>query len=396
MSPVKRVLVAVVLVVLCLPVVAFLVLRAELRSLTLALDADVDAYSRRRIERSPPPVTPKHHDGFACLGAMLDVTPRDMKPFSEIIGDLDAIVAGKAPVPAELSDRAAALAAWGRSLRECSQSAYLSYTDGVSPFADEKHPRFKRWNVVMALGRLTVVELAQRLGAGRADEALDLCTQTLPLYFDLTHLGLLGAMLGVSGSQRLAPQCAAALAQATPEARRRAAAEWKQLGSRIAGNPEVLEAERLLTSMLVFQAVATGPADRPLPVEALPLAAAGPFVRVAVAALWGRWDKALRRLVAVSGSPGPERLAASRAIDALLTEWWVPEVVGGLTPEYEKFLVRLDETRATWEFLVQLAEGGPHSPPAFARPVEGGYELTLSSRDKPLFLAAPAGPPQGP
>jgi hypothetical protein len=81
----------------------------------------------------------------------------------------------------------------------------------------------KRWPAFEALHRLTLVELTPAFSEGRFDDALERCTQTLPFFLDLTNLGLVGAMLGVSGVSRLAPSCAVALARATLPARQRAA-----------------------------------------------------------------------------------------------------------------------------------------------------------------------------
>jgi hypothetical protein len=96
-------------------------------------------------------------------------------------------------------------------------------------------------------------------------------------------------------------------------------------------------------------------------------------------------------VVALADTPGSQRSAASAAVDAVFKEWWVAPFAAGWAADYERFLARLDGLRHLWGLLVQLAEGGPVTPPPNAKAVPGGFEVRWGN-DPPLFIAGPSVP----
>jgi len=149
--------------------------------------------------------------------------------------------------------------------------------------------------------------------------------------------------------RRLAPACGAALAVAAPDVRVQAAKQWAPLKNRLATAEEILDVERLNTSLLVFAWVALEAQRAQLPAVA-PLGSRDLKNRLRVLHLWVDWDAAMRKLAPVANTPGREREAAATVVDAALGDL-------KLSAQYPSFLASYEETALVLDLLTDVATG---------------------------------------
>lgn len=371
--------VALIIGVLAIAVPGLLYLRWDwqTRALANALLTDVTATRQRIIARRPPPRAPVHDNGFQCLGAMLEVTPADFSPFYGN-GTLNAFITGQKPIselPSEVHERMLQLSPWAASLRACGESMKLGYVDGVVPWAAAQHPRQLRLaDAIPALIEFTALELRVLLGDKQPEVALERCSATWAMVADQSHLGLTGAMNARMAVRRLAPACGEALAAVPPDVRAQLAAQWAPLRNRLALPHEVLELERLNTSVLVFAWLADEVVRAQLPASTPP--GDGDLKRrLGAGRQWRAFDESMRRLIAVADTPGPERVSAGAAAAG---------PVGSQVP-YVKFVTAYEETFLLLDLLADLAAGGSKPLPPGVTKTEQGLEFVNTDGQKLLI-----------
>jgi hypothetical protein len=344
---------------------------SQTRALGSALVADVSAVKAKVIERVPPPKAPLHENGFQCLGSMLEVTPGDLSPFSQ--GTVNDFITGAKPtseLPPEVVARLQVLSPWAASMRGCGDSMKLAYVNGVVPWAA---PRARADGAIPALIEFTALELRMLLADQQPEVALERCSATWAMVADQSHLGLTGAMNARMAVRRLAPACGEALAAAAPDVRTQVAKQWAPLRNRLAPPHEVLELERLHTSLLVFAWVADEAVRSQLPVSAA--GEAGLERRLKVGQQWHAWDEAMKKLIAVADSPGPERARASEAADGPVES----------QVHSEKFISAYEESFLLLDLLADLAAGGSKPLPPGVTKTEAALEYVNADGQKLLI-----------
>lgn len=324
----------------------------QTRALGEALVKDLAVAKSRVIERTPRPKAPLHDNGFQCLGEMLDVNPTDFSPFyGKEMDRLKDFIEGTRPIaelPPEVSAQLKALSPWAASLRSCGDSAKLAAVDGLAPGTPSQSARWVRLvDALPALIEFTALELRVLLADGQPEVALERCTATWAMVADQSHLGLLGATFARRSVRRLAPACGAALAAAPPDVRAQVAKQWAPLKNRLASAQEIIDLERLSTSLLLFAWVAPGAERAQLP-QVTPRGSSDLKSRLRVQRLWSAWDPAMRKLAAVADVPGPERVAAAAGVDAALGDL-------KLSTQYASFLTSYEETSLVLDLLSDLA-----------------------------------------
>ena len=350
-----------------------------------ALVRDLAAAKARVIPRVPAPKAPLHDNGFKCLAGMLDVTPADLSPFyGRGMDVLNDFVDGTRPVSElspEVSARLKALSPWATSVRSCGESASLGFVEGLAPGTPPQQLRWDRLTVATpALIEFTALELRVLLADKQPEVALERCAATWATVADQSHLGLLGATFARMAVRRLAPACGAALAAAAPDVRVQAGKQWMPLKNRLATAAEILEFERLNTSLLVFAWVAPEAERAQLP-PVTPLGSTDLKNRLRVLHMWVDWDAAMRKLVAA----GPEeRASASAAVDASLGEL-------KLSAQYAPFLASYEETGLVLDLLTDLASGGEHPLPTGVTKNEKQLEYVNAQGER---LVIPLAQPQ--
>lgn len=390
MKPTARVLLGIGALLVAMALALFITWHFQTRALGDALVADVEAALARTITRDPRPDSPKHENGYACFAAAVGAMPRDVSPFdlrsqpafSEL---MDAGVLAE-PWPSKV----ASLEPWAESLRSCGDSTVLKFVPTVTPFMTDADTG--SMEAQMALVRMTRLQV-RLLGAESKWEAIvERCLGTLEVGLDQSHVNLIGVMLGASAVKTLTPPCAHAVQQLQPEGRAAAAKRFRALRGRMASNREFFENERLAMGLLAHRWELSGAqrARTPASQELLEATLADPVVRFSLARLWTRQDKAMRELITVADLPGPARVEASLAIDAVFNGWWVPPELSGSLPDYEKFFLRNEEAMTLVQLLADVAEGVEKPlPPNVTRIPEGLQVINLEGEQ----LLIPVGGP---
>jgi hypothetical protein len=384
----KRIILVLTVLALATPVALFLTWDTQTRTLGNALLADLTTAKKVIITRTPPPQAPLHENGYQCVGGMMDVTPTDFAPFYGQQSGLEDYITGTKPIsdlPRDVRARMQSFSPWATSLRGCGESLQLSWVDGISPWAPETQLRQARLAAAIpALIEFTALELRVLLADQQPEVALERCTQTWAMVADQSHLGLVGALHARMAVRRLAPACGAALAAVPPEVRTQVAKPWAALRSRLAPAHELIELERLKSSLVVFAWV-SGDAIRPqLPPAALPVGEPGLKRRLRVGRLWHQWDGAMRKLGSVADAPGAERVGASEAVDAVFAG---TTDVNAAT-QYAKFLTAVEETAVVLDLFADLAAGGTKPLPAGVTKTDKGLEYDNGQGQK-LVIAIP-------
>jgi hypothetical protein len=318
-----------------------------------------------RADGAPPP---RHGNAFQCLAAVMKTAPTtSLGTFNDPQLDLGPYIRGER-LTAELvrtTPSIDALRAWVEAMRGCSDASELQWVEGLEPWDSGPMP----WMAVM---KHTALDARILLDDQQPEHALAVCTEGLEFAVDLSHLGLLGAMLASAGLRQLSPVCSEAWAAASPTVHEDLGPRWVLLSQRLAGNEEILESERVTTELSLFRQFADAEARAKYPPtrDAFELA---PVERLALMRLWSRWDAGMRALAAAKD---PAALAAA---DAQLREtpWWLPTggIFGGGYDGYSKFLARLDALRGLLDVLSSIATGAKTSLPPGATEKDGFVEL---------------------
>lgn len=360
----RRLLLLLAVLVIAIPGILFLVWDAQTRALGNTLVADFTAAKARVITRTPVPRAPLHENGYQCLGQMLDVTAPDYGPFGA--PELADFITGKKPIT-ELSPdvraRMLKFSPWAVTLRGCAESLELRWVDGLSPWAPPTHPRQLRLaGAIPALIDFTALELRVLLGDGQPEVALERCTATWATVADQSHLGLVGARHARKAASTLAPACGEALAKAPAEAKAQIARQWPHLRNRLAPVKELIEAERLGSSVRTFAWVSSEAITSQLPGVVAP-GTSGLMSRIAAGRTWRAREAALRALAQTSGA---ERTRAADAIE----------------PGLGQDLTAYEETFVLFELLADLAAGGSKPLPAGVTRTEQGLEFASADGQK--------------
>lgn len=363
-----RRLIPILVVLAAIPVVLFLVWDTQTRSLGNALLAEFTTLKQRSFSREPRPRAPLHENGYQCVASMLDVTTADFGPFSpKNATALDLFVTGQRPVsevPPDVRAFMLTFSPWAVSMRGCGDSARLAWVDGLSPWASPTHARWVRLSdAIPSLIEFTALELRVLIADAQPEVALERCSATWAMVADQSHLGQLGAMNARMAVRRLAPACGEALAAVPPEVRTQLAKQWAPLKSRLASPKEVIEAERIGTSLRTFAWVTDEAIRSQLPAVTVP--SGSDFrSRVRVARTWRAWDEAMRELAATADAPGAARVSASERVD------------GVVPSQHEKFLSAYEEAGVLLDLLADLAAGGAKPLPAGVTRSEKGLEYS--------------------
>lgn len=384
MSPTRKVLVGIGVLVLVMLGAVPLSWHLQHRALGDALISDLQASAARTVTRSPPLADPKHENGYGCYAAMIDVTPADLSPFEMKDGGVFAALMDAGVVEEPWRSKMTSLEPWAASVRSCGNSATLAFVPGLTPFAPFSDVRSARGSqVLLALSRMTRLQ-ARLLWVDEAwEEIAALCAGTLEVALDRSHLGLVGAMVAASNVRLLAPQCGAALRHTGLQSRKTWGKRFGALPARLISNEQLIDLERQAMGLAAFgwllsdeQRAKTPPSESFTSNE--------PLSRLATARLWGRWDRAMRHLAEAAQEGNPERLEASLALDEAFSAWWLPSDLQS-RPEYEKFFLRRDDTAVLLGVLTALASGNEVSLSSKLVQTASGLEFTDSQGEKILI-----------
>lgn len=281
--------------------------------------------------------TPVHDNGLRCLKLLLDVTqPTQGTAFAG--GSLLAVARGEQPVSALGEDERAqvqAMSPWVAAVRECGSSARLQFVEGLRPHETSSRAKDTLALVAPRLFAFAAVEVRLVLEEKQPALAAERCTQSLALATDLSVLGADGVRLMHDGLRVLAPACAEALRQTSPDERAQAAKLWAQLSARVVSAQTLVDLERFATARRVFGAalgLEVPNAGKVMPGEQ--------FLRGRDAVAF---DDAMRALGEALAQPEARKVAASR--------------VTGLAPgvDPEQWLTRRDEASELLTLLLALA-----------------------------------------
>jgi hypothetical protein len=288
----------------------------------------------------------------------------------------------------------ASLERWADSVRHCGDSARLKFVPGLTPFTTAHEPRGERGTqVVLALGRLTRLQARLLAEEGQWESIAVRCAGTLEVALDRSHLNLIGAMVAAGAVRQLMPPCGEALQHLGAGGRPTLAARFARLPKRLADNHEFVEQERLVMSLASYGWLMSPEQRAKCPASDFNLGETNdPLLRFALARVWPRYDRAMRRLVASADVPGPARLDAAQELSQVFRSWWVPAALD-VDLGFDKFFQRNEDTQVLLQLLAVLAEGGDKPLPARVTRTPAGLEFTDFNGEK---LVVPAAPPPAP
>ncbi len=360
-----------VVLVVALLVAAVGVHEVSVGAVADGLVKDLEAGRRRTIERSPPPQSPRHEDGFVCLRSMLGVSPTDLSPFLRKAGE------PAVELTDEVRARLKALSPWATAMRACASSRHLTFGAGAAPEDREAVTEWLRLiGATRALFEFTRVELQVLIADAQPEVALERCSEAWAFAADLSHLGLMEAMLARAHIRSLAPSCGAALAASPPDVKAQVAKTWATLPARLTSGPELIATERKMMGLLYFGWTKGVPHATP--------AADPTFLRkLTLQRQWISWDRAMRKLEAVANTPGPARVAAAASIDTIHHAWPMSSEFGP-DADYEKFLRRNDESNEVLTLMLALALDDASDRPHVTR-AQGTVTYT-GAQGEPLVI----------
>jgi hypothetical protein len=377
----RRVLLALAVVVIGLPVGGWLVLRRQAAALGATLVADARRAEDTRFTRPG-----RDGNELDCLGRHADLAPDSSRvvPWTHptVLGAREGSLPPSV-LPQPMLDFLHTHEPWLDSLVDCARFGTVAPTDGFGPTADAQHPRRQLLprldDAVMALMPLHLREVTL---AGRADDATRACTSTLQLLLDVYRLEGLEGLLGALATTRsLVPACAAAADAASDESRARYAADVTRLRSELPPFSRVMQLERLQLSLRLFGPWLPGDVDAQLPPGARAITAAaratsggrGVVPTAALRLYWRRFDAAMQRCVDVADLPEPARTPA--LVDAM-RGFESPTLHRFFTSEpadlrYQLYAQEADQLRVMLELLALAAavDAAPETPtpPGFTR-----------------------------
>lgn len=333
---------------------------------------------RIKVLRPEGAMPPRHTNGLACLASVAKSAPPSVTAFNDAKAEATVFANGEKPL-SDLPEATRAmiepLRPWVVAMRECGDAAELQWVEAVEPWGD-LNPVMKS-NIAM---RHTALDARILLSEGHAARALQSCTEGLESTLDVSHLGLTGSIVAATAVRTLAPICAAAWTEVTPEVRKDIGPRWVLLSTRLASDAEILECDRVAGSVLVFAPYASSEARAKFPPLASPGFELSPVDRVSLPRLWGRWDASMRQLAAAKDE------TSFIALDHALRDWpwWLPE--GSLLTVGEGYVrvhARLESARAALGVMTSIATGAPL--PASATEKDGVITLpALDANNGPL------------
>jgi hypothetical protein len=315
-------LAVVVLLLALVPFGRWLMARSELQALGTSLAADVARPAK--VLHTPAPKMPQHEDALVCFGGLVDVAPKDLSPF---VGPQAAALAAAAPTP-ETQARLRELSPWIQSMRECANSVSATPTKKLVPGARPATPVSK---VGEALVNFSALELRTLVNDMQVDLALERCTATWELAFDLTHLGFEGASVAEAAVRTLEAPCTDALGKVKPEVAAQVKKSWAALEARLAPAERLVEHARLDTALTTYAWVL--PAEQRTGLLHVTVPTDTSQSR-RVAGEWSAYDAMMRAVAPLAATPGDARKAAAG-------------------PELEAKLAAYDELRAAAKRLGQ-------------------------------------------
>lgn len=389
--PVRRVLIAVLAVLLGLPLAGLALLRRQAATLGARLVDDVHRLEDVRIARSGRP-----GNELDCLGHHADIAPDASRavPWTHpvVLGVREGSLSIH-ELPPPMRDYLDARVPWLDSLAECAALGTVAPTAGLGPIPDPGHPRRQTLpRLQESVMSLLPLLLRERLAEGRADDAASSCTAGLQLALDVYGLEGLEGLLGALATTRaLVPACASASDAATPEARRVFLATIERLRSELPPFSRVMQLERVQRSLRLFGPWLPGALDAQLPPAARAITASarsatterGLLPTTALRLYWRRFDAAMRRCADVADLEEPARTAA--LVDAM-KGFDSPTLHRFFTSEpadlrYQLYAQEAEQLRIMLELLALAARvhDAPLTPvpPAFTR-VDAGDLVTLT------------------
>ena len=377
----RRVFLALAVVLVGLPVGGWLVLRRQANALGAKLVDDAQRLEDTRFTRSGRP-----GNEMDCLGRQADLAPDSSIVVPWMHPTVLGVREGSLPLSAlsqPMQDFLHAQAPWLDALVACAGFDTVAPTAGIGPAVDPTHPRRqalpKLGDAVMALMPPHLLEWTR---SGRADDAALACVSTLQLMVDVYRLEGLEGLLGALATTRtLAPACAAASDAASDDARARYAAAVSRLRDELPPFSRVMQLERVQLSLRLFGPWLPRDLDARLPPGAQAITSAARSSRetrglVPTAALrlyWRRFDAAMQRCADVADLPEPARTPA--LVDAM-GGFESPTLHRFFTSEpadlrYQLYAQEADQVRVMLDLLALAAtiDTAPDTPtpPGFTR-----------------------------
>ena len=355
----RRVLLAVLALVVALVLGGWLVLRHQAQTFGEGLVRDATALEARRFElKSGTPGLM-----MDCLGRQADVSPDLSRSIPWTLPEVADVTAGRSGLTPLTRSELESNRAWLGSTLACANLDSVTVAPGLGPFADVLHGRRQTMPRLMeSLTSLGPIAMREALERGAPGEALELCGEVLTLTTAWLRLEGLEAMLPTLGASRsvlLACQDALTLANADERARFRArAVELRRLAPEY---PEVMALERTQLGLRLFGAWLPMELDVQLPDSARLTTKRqreakfdrGVKATLALRLYWRRFDAGMREVEAVSALPPVSRETAIRAAQAKLDAPFLRRffTADPVDLRYEMYSVYLDSLHVTLEHL---------------------------------------------
>ena len=311
-------------------------------------------------------------NGFECFVARTrQLTPDELKRVSKLAANLDS-----------LSD-AGTLMTWAADSRHCVDAKYFAPVDGLRSYSVFTENAFYD----SALYRLSALQAEQELGEGLVDEAAETCVEIGEHIVSRSHLSLLANLMGAMGARTLSTPCARAWGQMSASTRQWLMARIDGLPLALAPNAEWLRIERITMELIAYGEALTGDELSQVPVIGLPFSPLG-LARFTAPTAWARSRRRFDALLLLADTPGDARRAASAALDEADETWLLGHGEGAQSPDYERMLVRRDDSKRVLVLLADIAAHRTLTLPTGARIEDGGVIWPLDG-DHSLFFPIP-------
>ena len=280
-----------------------------------------------------------------------------------------AVLEGRAPV-SELPPSCLAALEQGRELvtrvLEATHAEEGGLPEGLGPLASPAHAHARDGMLALQyVVRLAGLETRLRLARGKAEEAVDVCLDSLALSRELAGGGLLGHMVSAAGHGALYRPCADALDAAPWERKRSAVTQLSRLAEGLVPFSWTMKQESAAVQLMAFGGLMSAKARASLPVGARELATQSHGLTLATGnpldarLSWRKMARVFDALVPVADL-GPEaRRRAFTAIEARNTGGLYP-VEGPDVMAYERLAERLELLRLQQDALRVLVEVDMH------------------------------------
>jgi hypothetical protein len=345
------------------------------------LVADLAAFRSRRHPIARPDGAPpaRVENAAACVAATLSVAPSDLSPFVDASAEAGKFIRAEKPLselPETTLERMGALRPWVSAVRACADAQSVTFVDAFAPWDfGERGTR-----QLMVVARHAGIETRMQLEAGLPADALATCTSTMEVLLDASHFSLVHALIANAGVKLIAPACAAAWKAADQGVRAQFAPRWMLLGARYTNDHDVIEAERLTLSLLLYAPLCSDADRAKLPTPSTGLEA-GLAERFLLSRIWPDWDAAMRQTA--DANDASAHAAAAQARQAAIERWWVPDSAGlkATAADYGRFAAKMHGTRAFLTLLASVASEGRTPLPPEAKQVGETLQITDSEGD---------------